>query len=279
MRHEVALDEGLSKVIASDCQNTDGSGQSHDGNRQRPTTHLHRFGHQKEQGEERDRTRHRQMISSHLMWMIHLNTRVDLTLKKVVRQPLGLLDHFSASDQGTFDQALFRLRLQHRGKGVPSRLIDASGHEIKSRQVNLPERPLASTATVDVWVTEDMIYAGVTRFLNNLNGLVLKKPRKARRARSPRIDALVFLEYSPLRGRPHLHALLERPAYINHQDFQRMVLKAWYRQSVSHREHRIEPLQDLRASLAYDAKAAGAWDRVVYQHHEPDETASWRHHG
>src|SRR5690606_30369024 len=106
--------------------------------------------------------------------------------------------------------------------------------------------------------TDDTVRATTTRFLNRLNGFVVKPPRRNQRAASsipqPRLDALVWLERGSVGRRFHLHALIERPRFWPPEAFAAKVKQAWHAQPLAYRQARIEELRDLARSLRYNAK-------------------------
>lgn len=110
---------------------------------------------------------------------------------------------------------------------------------------------------------EDTV-ATVVRAMNRLNRYVLKNERRNRR-----LSAVAFMERGPKSNRPHIHALIERPANISVQDFARWLRKAWTDQPFGHRQMRIEPIRSQAASWFYDAK--GGIQGMVYFHKDNNE--------
>ncbi len=124
-------------------------------------------------------------------------------------------------------------------------------------------------------VDDNLIRATIGRAMNRINGHVLRPPRRSRKP--PRLDALVWLERGWLTGRPHLHALIERPAFWPPEEFAKIVAKSWRAQPLAHRELVVQEVEDLPASLRYNMKAdPKSGGNLAYFHKEPDERAWWR---
>ena len=253
MEHSEPLDEGVSKIC---LQATGRNRQSPDRCRHPPTGHLHRQGAKVEEQRDRAWRWKVDLVQAYQDWLPMLNTRVDLTLKSGI----GL--------QGPkpTKSALTKSRVT---------VLSASGTTVATR-FGPPEGEIEYQSPIGFGtpVTEDLIGRDVVRFLMRLNSYVLKPSRGLKY--KPRLSSLVVLEYGGMGGRPHLHALIERPAFINERDFALVVRKAWLAQPSAHREMRIEPVRDLHASLAYNTKSDDAWSRVIYDWREPDVTAWWR---
>lgn len=126
-------------------------------------------------------------------------------------------------------------------------------------------------------LNEDLIAATIVRALNRINGRVLGASRRA--GPHPRLDALVWTERGRLTGRPHAHALIERPVSWEPTAFAALVTDAWHAQPFGHDQVRVDEVRDLRRSLGYNAKADPRFGNIVYFHKEPDATAWWRPRG
>jgi hypothetical protein len=113
--------------------------------------------------------------------------------------------------------------------------------------------------------------AMVTRAMNRILSHVVRSSRSLRHR--PRLDAVVWLERGGLSGRPHVHALIERPTFCSPESFANVIGQAWQAQPLGHRQCQIEEIRDLRGSLRYNMKAG---EDPIYLHKEPDETAWWR---
>jgi hypothetical protein len=248
------LDREVSK---SNRESTGSTCQTNDSNRQPPTAHLHRQGKKKE--EERNRTWRwkRDVVQGYLESMPHLNTRVDLTLKNGI--------------QVTTSESI-----KSPAMTCSSRLMTASGAPVDQKAIS-STWGFTQCISSRMWIptSEDLIYRDVARFLGRLNAAVLKRFRK--RKHLPRLSALVVLEYGPNHRRPHLHALIERPAFINEKAFALKIRGAWLAQAVANRQMKIEPVESLPASLLYNTKEEDALANVIYRWNEPDEAAYWRH--
>ena len=82
-----------------------------------------------------------------------------------------------------------------------------------------------------------------------------------------------------MNGRPHLHGLVERPAFWTPADFADAIVRAWSGQPLFHQQFVIEEVKSLDRSLRYNAKSAQApklGGAQVYFHREADDTAWWR---
>jgi hypothetical protein len=137
-------------------------------------------------------------------------------------------------------------------------------------------RPEHGGPMLTVWqaVNEEVISRDVVRFMMRLNRYILNPPRSL--TKPPRLNAVVVLEYSPTRHRPHLHALIEKPEHVSEERFTEAVRKAWLAQDFAHHEMAVEPIRDPYASFLYNSKQDDAWDRIVYDWRERDERATWR---
>ena len=80
----------------------------------------------------------------------------------------------------------------------------------------------------------------------------------------------MWLERGVLGGRPHLHALIERPTFWSPEMFADVIVQCWRAQPLAYRQHQIDEIRDLPASLRYNMKTG---DDPVYVHKEPDASA------
>jgi hypothetical protein len=124
-------------------------------------------------------------------------------------------------------------------------------------------------------LNDDLLRATIVRALNRLNGYVLAGRRTA--ASRPRLDGLVWTERGYIGGRPHIHALLERPGFVSPFAFAAMIEKAWQAQPFGYDEVLVEEVRDLERSIGYNAKASpNISGNLVYFHKEPQSSAWWR---
>lgn len=272
------LDGGVSKDTRrprSNCQSPQTAGsvcRFHDsGSQSLHTRHLHRQGRLAEEQQARERLWHHKMLDDRIAAMTNVDTRVDLTLKACVLAP--------ASDLQKFLTEVDQYRKRHGASHQKSHLVTASGEIVRTRVQDDPDASAGprsvSFRRITTPVTEDLIYRDVHRMMNCLNQAVFRLPRRKRKG-SPRLDTLIFQEYGPFGHRPHLHALIERPAFLKPYEFRTLVAAAWRKQDVANREMRSETIRNREACLVYNAKAPDAWYQVVYEHMEPDERARWR---
>jgi hypothetical protein len=125
-------------------------------------------------------------------------------------------------------------------------------------------------------VNDELARVTVVRALNRLNGRAVRSPRRA--AYRPRLDALAWLERGDVSGQPHVHALIERPAFLAPDVFAEMVRAAWAAQPFGHGRVCVAELRDRERSVGYNSKAASdVTGDLVYFHREPAESAWWRY--
>lgn len=133
---------------------------------------------------------------------------------------------------------------------------------------------LASERRVSMVLNEDLLRATVVRALNRVNGYALGVRRSLPQ---PRIDALVWSERGGLSGRPHVHALIERPGIVDGAEFAGMLERAWRAQPFGYDEVEVEAVRDIERSIAYNAKESPAiTGNLVYFHKERSASAWWR---
>jgi hypothetical protein len=122
---------------------------------------------------------------------------------------------------------------------------------------------------------DDVICRTVTRAMHRLNGHVVRSSRKA--GHRPKLDAIVHVERGRSTGRPHVHALIERPPFWEPVAFAEVVVAAWVAQPFGCKQGLVEELRDVRRCLAYNMKAdIKTGGDIVYVHKEEDEFAWWR---
>lgn len=127
---------------------------------------------------------------------------------------------------------------------------------------------------VSLVLNDDLLNTTIVRALNRLNSYALGSCRSKVR---PRLNALVWMERGEISGRPHAHALIERPGRVSPAEFSTMVERAWRAQPFGYDQMRIEEVRDIERSIGYNAKTSpGFSGNVVYFHKEPDESAWWR---
>jgi hypothetical protein len=127
---------------------------------------------------------------------------------------------------------------------------------------------------ISLALNDDLLRATIVRALNRLNGYAVGSRHSQRQAR---LDALVWTERGAVSGRPHAHALIERPELLNAAQFAAMVVRAWQAQPFGYDEVRVEEVRDIERSVGYNAKASPAISgNLVYFHKEPDTSAWWR---
>jgi hypothetical protein len=135
----------------------------------------------------------------------------------------------------------------------------------------------ASTDTgrrISLALNDDLLRATIVRALNRLNGYVLGSRGSKQRAR---LDALVWVERGALTGRPHAHALIERPVLVGAVQFASMIVRAWQAQPFGYKEVHVEEVRDLESCIRYNAKTSRAISgTLVYFHKESNESAWWR---
>lgn len=130
---------------------------------------------------------------------------------------------------------------------------------------------------VSLLLNDDLLRATIVRALNRLNGYALGSRRKKSRAR---LDGLVWTELGYISGRPHAHALIERPRLVSPSNFAAMVKKAWQAQPFGYDHLLVEEVRDIERSIRYNAKASpGISGNLVYFHKEPGSSAWWRSSG
>jgi len=135
-------------------------------------------------------------------------------------------------------------------------------------------RPDEPAKRVSVSLTDDVIGATVGRFVNRVSAAAVPSSRRA--THRSRLDVLAWMERGALNRRPHVHALLERPASWSAEDFAALLSESWRRQPFGYDEVRVAEVESLRRSMGYNAKAGRMLGNVVYFSHEPDESAWWR---
>ena len=111
-----------------------------------------------------------------------------------------------------------------------------------------------------IWMDQEQATRVFIRFMNRLNATLLR----GRRRHGVRLGALAWVERGTLGGRWHIHALIERPATLNHHELTSLVERVWSRQPFSYAETRIEPVEDLFKCIRYNSKASRLFENLIY---------------